>query len=148
MFSFKKKEQKSYTNDSKTKLKQLAIEKILRTVSYDEAFYFYEGIEKSTGHVARSLVDFREKINTVPSASLVFHLRRKDFGKWIREIIGDSKLAERINDINPSTFDFKIELYTTVSKRIKKLNETPPTPTIISEDVQVTQHFPETKIPR
>lgn len=148
MFSFKKKEQKSYTRDSEAKLTQSEIKKILRTVSYDEAFYFYEGMGKSTGYVAKSLVDFREKINTVPSASLIFHLRRKDFGKWIREIVGDSKLAERINDINPSTFDFKIELYATVSKRIKKLNETPPAPRVISEDVQVTPHFSETKLPR
>jgi len=148
MFSFKKKEQESYAKDSEVKLTQSEIKKILRTVSIDDAFYFYEGIGKSTGHVARSLVDFREKINTVPSTSLIFHLRRKDFGKWIREIIGDSKLAERINDINPGTFDFKIELYTTVSKRIKKLNEMPPATTVISEDVQVTQHFSETKLPR
>lgn len=131
MFSVRKKKQKIYTMDSNARLSHSEIKEVLRTVPRDEAFYFYEGIGKPTGHVATSLLDFRNKINDVQSSSLIFHLKRKDFENWIREIIRDSELAKRISNINPDTFGLKMKLYTTVNTRIKELREMLPTSTVI-----------------
>lgn len=155
MFSRKKKNQEtSVTNVNKetsvrnvnAKLSQSEVKKILRTVPRDESFYFYEEVGKPVGYIATSLVDFRDKINTVRWSSLVFHLRRKDFENWIKGIIGDSELAKRISNIARDSFDLKTKLYATVDRRIKELKEMSSTSTVVSEDLIVAPRVSETEL--
>jgi len=155
MFSRRKKNQEtSVTNVNKetsvrnvnAKISQSEVKGILRAVPRDEAFYFYEEVGKPVGCIATSLVDFRDKINTVRWSSLVFHLKRKDFENWISEIIGDSELAKRISDIGPSDFDLKTKLCATVDTRIKELREMSSTSTVVSEDLFVAPRFSETEL--
>jgi len=155
MFSRKKKNQETpVTNVNKAtsvrnvnvKLSQSEVKKILRTVRRDEAFYFYEEVGKPVGCIATSLVDFRDRINTVRWSSLVFHLKRKDFENWISEVIGDSELPKRISNIRPSDFDLKMKLCATVDTRIKELREMSSTSTIVSEDLFVAPRFSETEL--
>lgn len=75
------------------------ISKVLATVVYDKAFFFFEGVGKPSGEYAISLADFCNKINMVPSECLVFHLQRGDFENWLRDIIGDRELSDRINGL-------------------------------------------------
>jgi len=155
MFSRKKKNQEtSVTSVNKetsvtnvnVKLSQSEVEKMLRTVPRDEAFYFYEEVGKPVGYIARSLVDFRDKVNAVRWSSLVFHLKRKDFENWVSEVIGDSELAKRISNISPDDFNLKNKLFTTIDKRINELKETPRTPTVVSEDLFVSPRLSETEL--
>lgn len=95
--------------------------------------------------MATSLVDFRDKINTVPWLSVVFYLKRKDFENWIRDIIGDSELAKRISNISPDDFNLKKKLHDIVDTRIKELKEMLSTSPVISEDVFVAPRFSETE---
>lgn len=148
MFPFRKKKEETYTIGSSARLSRSEVEKILRTVPRDKAFYFYEGVGKPTGQVATGLVDFRDKINDVKLSSLVFHLKRKDFENWIKDIIGDSELAKRISNVDPYAFDLKIKLYAAVSKRINELKEVLSTSIVVSEDLLVTPRFSETELPR
>jgi hypothetical protein len=98
--------------------------KVLRTVKEQEAFYFYEAIGKPTGEVAQNLTDFLDKVKSVKPESLMFHLQRKDFQHWIEKILGDSKLAEKLEGISPSsTDDIRMRIYKTVENRIKQLQE-------------------------
>jgi hypothetical protein len=155
MFSRKKKNKEtSVTSVNKetsvtnvnVKLSRSEVEKILRTVARDEAFYFYEEVGKPVGYIARSLVDFRDKVNAVRWVSLVFHLKRKDFENWVSEVIGDSELAKRISNISPDDFNLKNKLFTTIDKRINELKEKPRTPTVVSEDLIVAPRFSETEL--
>ena len=73
--------------------------KILRNVKEQEGFHFYLAIGEPTGKTAVSLADFTEKMAAVDVRSVNFHYPRKDFEKWILEVIGDSKLASRLNMI-------------------------------------------------
>lgn len=73
-----------------------SINKILGTVVYDKAFYFYEDIGKPTGDFAVSLSDFCSKIDKVDPKSLAFHLKRGDFENWVRDIIGDVELSNQM----------------------------------------------------
>ena len=123
MFSVKKEKSDAVTKRASEELSKSKVQAILRTVSPEKAFYFYEGLRKPTGHVATSLVDFRNKINSVGSESLTFHLKRKDFWNWIKIVIGDSELATRISNISSQAFDFRNRLYTTVNARIKELSK-------------------------
>jgi len=97
--------------------------KISRPLNENEAFYFYEDVGKPTGESARSLSDFTEKVRSVKLKSLLFHLERKDFQNWIKETLGDPKLAKRIDRIFPSPDnDPRKEILSTIENRIKELS--------------------------
>jgi len=71
-----------------------------------------------------SLEEFSEKIKEINSKSLEFHLYRGDFEKWVDEVLGDAKLAERINELRNQKLvgDYlQDQLYLTVLKRYKEL---------------------------
>jgi hypothetical protein len=155
MFSRKKKNKEtSVTNVNKetsvtnvnAKPSQSEVEKMLRTVARDEAFYFYEEVGKPVGYIARSLVDFRDKVNAVRWSSLVFHLKRKDFENWVSDVIGDSELAKRISNISPDDFNLKDKLFTTIDKRINELKEKPLAPAVVSEVLFVAPRLSETEL--
>lgn len=95
-----------------------------RTVGNQEAFYFYEGIGKPTGEIARSLSDFLDKVKIVKPESLMFHLERKDFQNWVERTIGDKKLAEKLGRISSSEHDnVRMSICKTVENRIKELRK-------------------------
>lgn len=100
--------------------------KFLRTVRDQEAFYFYEAIGKPTGEIARNLPDFLDKVKSVKPESLIFHLQRKDFQNWIKEILGDSKLARKLGRISSSNSDdIRTKICENVENRIKELTKLP-----------------------
>lgn len=112
--------------------------RILRTVSDGEAFYFYEDFGKPTGEKAKSLHEFLEKVRHVKLESLLFHLQRKDFQKWIETVFGDSKLAKKIGRIRPSRKeDLRMKIQSTIENRLKELKETSLTLSV-SENLAVT----------
>ena len=97
---------------------------VLRTVGDHEAFYFYEAVGKPTGEVARNLSDFVDRVKSVKSESLMFHLQRKDFQNWVEKILGDSKLAEELARISPSNGDdIRAKINETVENRVRELKE-------------------------
>jgi hypothetical protein len=155
MFSRKKKNQEtSVKNVNKetsvrkvnAKLSRSEVEKILRIVPRNEAFYFYEEVGKPVGYIARSLVDFRDKVNAVRWSSLVFHLKRKDFENWVSDVIGDSELAKRISNISPDDFNLKNKLFTTIDKRVNELKEKLLAPSVVSEVLFVAPRLSETEL--
>ena len=99
------------------------VSKILEMVSYERAFYFYEGIAKPNGEFALSLSDFCSKIKTLSSECLTFHLKRRDFQNWISEVIGDFELARRLNKIKVKDNVLRNTLYAFVNSRIKELKD-------------------------
>jgi len=111
--------------------------KVLRTLTEEEAFHFYAAVDKPTGESARSLSDFLGKMKHVNLESLEFHHQRKDFQKWIKSTIGDSRLARRIGRIRPSiTDEARAKICTTVENRIKEL-EVAPLVLSVSQDMVV-----------
>jgi hypothetical protein len=98
--------------------------KVLRTVGDQEAFYFYEAIGKPTGEIARSLPEFLDKVKSVKSESLMFHLQRKDFQNWVKKILGDPKLAKELANISHSNSDdVRTTIHDTVENRVRELRE-------------------------
>lgn len=74
------------------------VSKVLGEV-LDKAFLFFTDIGEYTGISAISLSDFCDKLDKVPLRSVEFHFNRGDFGKWIKETLGDKQLAARIGRI-------------------------------------------------
>lgn len=95
----------------------------LRTVGEHEAFYFYVAVGKPTGEVARNLSDFLDKVKTVKSESLVFHLQRRDFQNWVGKTIGDPVLAEKLGKISSSgDVNIRTNICKAVRNHITKLS--------------------------
>lgn len=109
---------KSGTRGSKKQSPELNVGKMAptRTVGEQESFYFYEAIGKPTGHVARSLSDFLDKVKMVKSESLIFHLKRGDFQNWVDKTLGDPVLAGKLADISCSKED---TIRTNICKAVK-----------------------------
>jgi hypothetical protein len=102
------------------------VSKILGTVNYERAFYFYNGVGKPNGEFAVSLSDFCSKINVISSESLAFHLKRRDFQNWISEVVGDFELAKRMDKIQVKDNAVRSTLHAFVSNRIKELQDSWP----------------------
>jgi len=101
-----------------------AISRILRTVPREEAFYFFTSIGNYTGVSASSLKEFVEKTTDVNIKSLEFHLYRRDYEKWIAEVLHDEGLADevrRLQKLNLTGDALRNQLYSTVSRRLKQL---------------------------
>jgi hypothetical protein len=98
--------------------------KILRTLPREKAFYFFTSIGNYTGESAASLKEFMEKINHVNMKSLEFHLYRRDFEKWITEVLEDKKLAEEVGRLQRSNLlgdHLRNQLHMIVSRRYQQL---------------------------
>jgi hypothetical protein len=80
-------------------LNKALVSKILRSVPESQGFRFYLAIDEPTGETAVSLTEFVEKLETIEVQSVNFHYPRKDFQKWIREVLGDAELALRLGKI-------------------------------------------------
>jgi DNA-directed RNA polymerase subunit M/transcription elongation factor TFIIS len=70
-----------------------------KTVEADKAFFFCISSGVSVGEKAMSLQEFANKVKEVDFESFKFHLVRGDFEKWVADVIGDSKLAEKIRKL-------------------------------------------------
>jgi hypothetical protein len=71
----------------------------LRVVPHAQGFHFYRAIGCCIGVTCTSLEELADAIQKVCSESVIFHFERGDFQNWIRDIIGDTELAQRIDDI-------------------------------------------------
>lgn len=142
--SVKQKKRKSIKRKSRSMEVDTQATRILRTVSDEEAFYFYKAVGKPIQESACSLSDFLQKIRTVEPESLVFHLKRKDFQNWIKQTLGDNKLARRIGRIRPSN-DPRTKIQAAVENRIKELRETSLTFSVRTELAVASIHQTQTK---
>ena len=99
--------------------------RILRNLSREEAFYFFASIGNYIGESASSLREFLEKIGSVNTKSLEFHLQREDFEKWVNQTLGDPKLAARIKDLRSQNItgeNLRSQLCLVVARRSKELS--------------------------
>jgi hypothetical protein len=71
----------------------------LRIISHAEGFHFYTAVGDYCGVSVHSLEEFADALQYVCSDAIVFHFERCDFQNWIRDVIGDSELAQGIDDI-------------------------------------------------
>jgi len=107
--------------DVKTSASKDISSQLLRKVTKQEGFHFYLALGEPLEKTAISLADFAEKMTDVDVRSVNFHYPRKDFEKWIFEVIGDTKLASRLNMIN--------QIVRVVKVRLSEIKRSPPATT-------------------
>jgi hypothetical protein len=114
------------TTPKKSPLRQEVVQRILRRVPYQEGFRFSRGFGDYTGQVATSLEDFVDMLRTVDLKSIVFHMERGDFEKWVQIIFGDEELAQIIH--RRSIFvgeNLRNELLAAITNHLDELKKMP-----------------------
>ncbi|MBT8171451.1 hypothetical protein KJN74_01075 [Candidatus Bathyarchaeota archaeon] len=104
--------------------KELA-QKILDSVSVENAFHFYFDIDDYSGIYADSLKDFVDKFKNLELKTVLFHFFRKDFENWVR-FLGDVELSKKLGIIriaNTSEENLRKELFQTLMNRCKELEK-------------------------
>ncbi len=71
----------------------------LRVVPDAQGFHFYTAVGDYCGVSVHSLEEFADALQHVCSEAIVFHFERGDFQKWIRDVIGDSEIAKKLDDV-------------------------------------------------
>jgi hypothetical protein len=106
----------------KSPLTTETVQRMLRKVPSQEAFYFSRGIGDYTGQAATTLTEFAEMLRTVDSKAIEFHMERKDFERWIRNVFGDEELAQTVSRIAGShEKNRRKELVMVTTKRLDEL---------------------------
>lgn len=96
---------------------------ILSSLPLEKAFHFHTGISQHLGVYANSLKDFADKIQKIDLKSIEFHLPRRDFELWIRDL-GDPELSKKISLIRKASLsgdNLRKEVYETVKSRYEEL---------------------------
>src|SRR3989304_3515423 len=88
---------KAVSSPKKAPMSVDMVQRITRKVTPQEGFRFSRGIGDYTGQVATSLEEFAEMLRTVDSKSIEFHMERKDFERWIRNVFGEEELAQTVS---------------------------------------------------
>ena len=109
----------------KTNVNRVDASEILKTLPPDQAFLFFEDIGKYTGKLAANLDDFYGIVKTIDMKSLIFHFRRGDYEKWIRESIRDLELARRLKRINKTSSgeELRKKILQPVIRRLDELHK-------------------------
>lgn len=107
----------------KVSIDESTVQKILSSVPYDKGFHFFTDVGCYTGETATSLLTFLKEIEAIDADSVKFHFQRQDFRKWIRDVIGDVELAERISQMKEGLSEeaLRKEIAKTVDARLNEL---------------------------
>ncbi|MCW3979871.1 MAG: hypothetical protein NWF11_00135, partial [Candidatus Bathyarchaeota archaeon] len=97
---------------------------IMRRLPVEKGFTFFHGFARPTNITASSLPEFLEGLKRVAIQSVEYHVERGDFERWISQVLGDRKLAEKIASIGQEDLSGKRrrkKLIAVTGARIKQL---------------------------
>ena len=98
----------------------------LPSVKLEKRFHFFTDLNQPTGIYATSLPDFLDTLKKVDLQSVEFHFERHDFSKWLREVVGDSLLAddfEKQGALDLSGENLRNNLVAITQKRCQEMND-------------------------
>jgi NDP-sugar pyrophosphorylase family protein len=74
----------------------------IMAVPRDKSFYFDTGLGQYSGILASSIQEFLDALKVVPLESLEYHIGRRDFEKWTKDVLGSVLLADNIRTLRRS----------------------------------------------
>lgn len=102
------------------------VTRVLRTVPYENSFFFYKMLDYYLDARARNLEEFLEQLKTIDAQSIAFHVSRWDFGNWFMTTLGDATLARTISNFKDSTSDgeeLRSKILNVVQSRLVRLRK-------------------------
>jgi len=98
--------------------------RILRSYPVERGFTFFYEFARPTQLTVHSLEELHSSLKVVDVGSVEFHTERGDFERWVRHVIGDTILADRLRDIvNQKLYGEALRKKTAnvIEQRIKEL---------------------------
>jgi hypothetical protein len=74
-------------------------QKLALTYPSEKAFHFYIDLEKPLNVSSASLEEFYLQIRQISLDSLEFHFYRGDFENWVRQVLDDCALAQKLTSL-------------------------------------------------
>jgi len=106
---------------------ELAAKRLLRRLPAGMGFAFSYDFARSSGLTVHSLGEFVSTLKTVDVRSIRFHTEKGDFERWIRQVVGDDKLADAIAAIKLNKRlkweALRKKVLVATAKRIKQLKK-------------------------
>lgn len=109
----------------------------------EKSFHFFTSLSNYAGKDASSLEEFLEKVKEIDSKSLEFHLYRRDFEKWISEVLDYDYLAEemtKIKKLNLRGESLRTQIIKTVSNFLE-IQKYPPPPEEHTYELKMEQRL-------
>jgi len=98
--------------------------RILRPIPAERSFTFFYEFARPAQLTVQSLYEFLSALKTVDIKSIEFHSERGDFERWIRQVVGDDTLADRLSALtneNLSGEKLRTKILGAVERRINEL---------------------------
>ena len=79
----------------------------------------------SADNLGRGVI-FQSALKTVDSKSIQFHMERGDFARWLHQVVGDEKLAEKLTELSNKKLasgSLRKRIIGVVGRRIKELEK-------------------------
>jgi alpha-amylase len=98
--------------------------RMLRPVPVEKGFTFSYEFARPTQLTVRSLEEFLSALKKVNFKSIEFHKERGDFERWVRQVIGDSALADELNALTTEKLNgekLRTRIFIVVEQRIDEL---------------------------
>jgi len=103
---------------------ELSAKRIMRRLPARVGFTFFNKLGQPTDWTVRSLDEFYSALKGVSFKSIQFHMRRGDFGHWLRQVVGEEKLADELESISKERLPsnkLREMVLSAVEARIKEL---------------------------
>jgi hypothetical protein len=65
----------------------------------DKAFYCFTDVGQYTGLLATSVEGFIDALEKSPIQSVEFHVKRRDYERWVRDVLALNDLADGFEDL-------------------------------------------------
>jgi len=101
--------------------------RILRLIPVERGFTFFYEFARPTQLTVQSLDEFLSALKTVKVKSIEFHKERGDFERWIRQVVGDDTLADKLRALTDEKLSgekLRTKILGVVEQRIKELETT------------------------
>src|SRR3972149_4438500 len=98
--------------------------RMLRPVPAEKCFTFFYEFARPTKLTIQSLEEFLLALKKVNAKSIEFHKERGDFERWVKQVIGDSVLADKLDALTNEKLrgeKLRTQILTVVENRINEL---------------------------
>ncbi len=101
----------------------------IMAVPRDKSFYFDTGLGQYSGILASSIQEFLDALKDVPLEALEYHIGRRDFEKWTKDVLGSVLLADKIRTVRRSQLQgeaLRAKLVQVVEEWAQRVSSTEP----------------------
>lgn len=105
---------------------ELAATWILRRLPTDKGFTFFYEFARPTNVTTHNLFEFTSALRNITLQSFEYHVERGDFERWLSQVLGDKKLAQKIASIAKEKMageKVRGQIVAVVEARVKQLKE-------------------------